>query len=178
MKVGDVMNRQVIAVRQDAPVLGAATLMLDNKISGLPVLDADGALVGIVSERDLLRGVGDGCGETRPRWLQLLTGGARLVDGADHWRSQKVEQVMTRDPVSIPEDAPLDALARIVELRGFKRIPVTHQGRVVGIVSRADLVRALTRALRRASAMQDPAVRARMVELERQSWTNRMHPPR
>jgi CBS domain-containing protein len=178
MKVHDVMTHPVVCVKCNSPVVEAAMLMLDNKISGLPVVDDRGHLVGMVTERDLLRSGGIATGEIRPRWLELLTGGIGPVVVPERLRAEKVAHVMTSPAVAVDENAPVDEVVRVFRERDFKRVPVLSEGELVGIVSRADLVRVLAGILRQSSGNEDPAIRARRVEIERQAWAHRMRPLR
>lgn len=145
MKAGDLMTTGAATTRPDASLAEALQTMLAYHISGLPVVDGDGRLVGVVSERDFLRGR-DG---RRPRWLDLLreegTGPAALSD-------PRVGEVMTPEPVSIGEESSLDEIMQLMERHGVKRLPVVTAGKVVGIVSRADLLRALARKAGRPAA--------------------------
>jgi len=169
MRVADFMTTEVVTVTPDTPVLAAARLMLERKISGLPVVDAAGRAVGIVTEHDLLRGGKPEGGETRPHWLERMIAPADLAgNGA---RLRNVSEVMTRDPVTVAEDTPLEEAGRLIEERGFKRLPVVRDGRLVGVIARADLVRALTQVIRKASvaAERDVGLKSQLVELERQA---------
>ena len=170
MKVGDFMTRRVVTVPPDATILSAAQLMLEHKISGLPVVDDHGRIVGIVSEHDLLRRHDDGM--KRPHWLQLMIGEAELAGESAGFHVRKVSEVMTRDPVTVAPAFPIGEACRLIEDRGIKRLPVVQDGMLVGIIARADLMRALTSAISIA-ANADAGVKARLMELERQFWLNR-----
>jgi CBS domain-containing protein len=139
MKASDVMTCRVVSVRADAPVFEAGRLMLENQISGLPVVDGDGRLVGIVTERDFLRHAEFGADAARPRWFEVLMGPARSP------LDRRVEEVMTPGVVTVPEDLPIEEVARLLR-RDIKRVPVMHGNQLVGIISRVDLVRTLTNA--------------------------------
>ena len=143
MRVSEVMSRRVISVAPTARVADAARLMLDHRISGLPVLDAEGKLVGIVTEGDFLRRAETGNLRRRPRWIELCLGPGRLADEYVHTHGTKVEDVMTVDVISVNENASLDEVAALMEKRRVKRLPVLRGDQLVGIVSRASLVRAL-----------------------------------
>ena len=147
--------------------------MLAHNISGLPVVDGNGGVVGIVTERDFLRRREERSGHL-PRWLELL-GSAQLAERCADCQSRTVADVMTPDPLTVSEDTSLEQVARLIEERDIKRLPVVRDGRLVGVVARADLVRALVSAIRRASdlAVEDLAERARILELERQAWMQR-----
>src|SRR4051794_20693515 len=100
MKARDVMTTNVLTVSQDASVLEAVRLMLQRKISGLPVVDASGALVGIISEGDFLRRSELGTQRRRPRWIEFLMGAGQLADDYVHTSGRKVREVMTQEVYS------------------------------------------------------------------------------
>jgi len=174
MKVGNFMTTQVVTVRPDSSIGGAARLMMDCKISGLPVVDAEGHVVGVVTEHDLLRRPANGKG-SRPHWLQLMVERGEIADSAAQFGEAKVEAVMTREPVTVTEETPIGEACRLMEERGFKRLPVLRGGKLVGIIARADLVRALAVAVRMVSAARrrDSAAEALMTDLQRQSLLHR-----
>ena len=143
MKVRDVMTSPVISIEPESPVLEAVHIMLQRHISGLPVVDKEGHLVGIMTEGDLLRRVETGTQHRRPRWLEYLVGPGRLADEYTRSHGRKVNEIMTADPLTVTEDTPLDEVVRRMEKRRIKRLPVVRGDEVVGIVSRANLVHAL-----------------------------------
>jgi CBS domain-containing protein len=143
MQVRDVMTRSVISVKANESILEAARLMLQNRISGLPVVDADGALVGVVTEGDFLRRGEIGTTRQRPKWLEFLVGPGRLASEYVHQSGRKVAEVMTPNPVTVGEDDSLQAVVQLMERRRIKRLPVMRNGRMVGIISRANLMHAL-----------------------------------
>jgi CBS-domain-containing membrane protein len=173
MKARDVMTSDVVSIGPDASILEALRLMLDRRISGLPVLDAQQRLVGIVTEGDFLHRAETGT-ERRHRGLTaFLMGPGRLADEYVRTHGRKVAEVMTPDPVTITEDAPLDAIVDLMERRHMKRFPVMRDGRVVGIVSRANLLHALAALTRkpRAANTSDAAVREQVLTaLTKESW--------
>jgi CBS domain-containing protein len=176
MIVADFMTRQVVTVAPDAAILQAAKLMLEHKISGLPVVDAAGHVVGIVSEHDLLRQRRNGDGTEGPHWLQLMIEKSALPGEADKFRDRKVEEVMTRRVVSIAETSSLGEASRIIGDLNVKRLPVVRNDKLVGIIARADLIRALTQnteSFATAKAAPDVSVSQRLSELERQVWRSR-----
>ena len=142
MKAKDIMTPAVVSIRDDSTVEQAVNLMLENHISALPVLDSDNKLVGLISEGDLIRRMRDGGAERRSWWLELFAGEGDARDYVKT-RSHRVVDVMTRDLVTAEEDTPVSEIARTLETRRIKRVPVLRGERIVGIVSRADLVRAL-----------------------------------
>jgi CBS domain-containing protein len=140
MKAGDVMTTGAATVRPEATLAEAARIMLEHRISGLPVVDVNGTLVGIITERDFLRREG---GE-RPRWIDVLLGASAQIT-ASELRSRRVEEVMSKEPIFIGLEAPVEDIVELMERYGVKRLPVVANARVVGIVSRANLLLALRR---------------------------------
>ncbi len=173
MRVSELMSRGVVSVAPTARVSDAAQLMLDHRISGLPVLDAEGKLVGIVTEGDFLRRAETGSLRRRPRWIEFCLGPGRLADEYVHTHGRKIEEVMTRDVVSIGENASLDEVAALMEKHRVKRLPVLRGSQLVGIVSRANLVRALL-LLTRSPASPLPGDRAIhdriMAAVDKEPW--------
>ena len=175
MKASDVMSRNILSVGRDATIAEAIRLMLDNQISGLPVIDA-GRLVGILTEGDLLRRSETGTERHRPRWLEILMGPGRLAGEYVRTHGRKVEEIMTRDVVSVTPDTPLDEIVALMERRRVKRVPVLEGDAPVGIVSRADLLRALARTLDEepVAVVGDDEIRERILaELAKVSWVPR-----
>jgi CBS domain-containing protein len=178
MQVGDVMTRKVVSVAADDTVLKAAHLILQNKISGLPVTDADGKLVGIVTEGDFLRRGEIGTQRRRPKWLELLMGPGRLADEYVHARGRKVADIMTADPCTVTEDESLGSVVDLMEHRRIKRLPVVRDERLVGIVSRANLVHALVSLSRdeQEPAGDDAAIRDHaLAAIGKQPWGHRVN---
>jgi len=173
MKAKDVMTSPVVSIELDASIWQAVRIMLQRHISGLPVIDQKGALVGIVTEGDFLRRAETGTQRRRPRWLEYLIGPGRLADEYTRSHGRKVSEIMTADPLTITEDTPLDEIVRLMEKRQIKRLPVVREQHVVGIVSRANLVHALASVARdiRPTLPSDQAIRDRILaELASQSW--------
>jgi CBS domain-containing protein len=151
MKASDVMGRHVVTVERGAPIAKAARLMLQNRISGVPVVGGSGKLVGIATEGDLLH---------------------RAERRTERSHARKVEEVMTPDVTTVTEDTPLDEIVRVMERRRIKRVPVVREGTVVGIVSRADLLRALAGDLAEfpPAAIDDTMLRKRVLaEIKKQN---------
>lgn len=173
MKASDVMTRRIVSVTPEASVLEAVRLMLQNHISGLPVVDTTGNLVGVVTEGDFLRRAETGTQRKRSRWLELLVGPKTLAEEYIHAHGRKVEEVMTPDPVTISEDTPLEEVVRAMERHRIKRLPVVRGKNVVGIVSRANLMHALASLGRAAPAASnsDTAIRDQILkDLDKQVW--------
>ncbi len=156
MQVKDVMTQKVISIEASASVLKAARLMLQNHISGLPVVDRDGKLIGIVTEGDFLRRSELGTQRGRPKWLEFIIGPGRLADEYVHASGRKVEEIMTPDPYTVTEEDTLEHLVEVMQGRRVKRLPVVRDGRMVGIVSRANLMLALASLAREAAPTTGP----------------------
>ncbi|WP_338691684.1 CBS domain-containing protein [Bradyrhizobium sp. 26S5] len=143
MRAHQIMARHVVTVGTDTSIMDAAKLMMDHRVSGLPVVDAAGRLVGILSEGDFLRRSEIGTRRRRARWLQFLLGSGHAATDFAHERGRKVGDIMSYDPVTVTEETPLPDLVELMEKKGVKRLPVMRDGRLVGIVTRADLLRAV-----------------------------------
>src|ERR1700694_1763836 len=115
MKARDVMTSRVISIETDAPIMRAVRLMLQNRISGLPVVGPRGELVGMVTEGDFIRRGEIGPQRHRSRWLEFLIGPGRLADEYVHARGRKVAEVMTRKLLTVPEDPPLEQVVQLME---------------------------------------------------------------
>lgn len=174
MQVRDVMTRNVISVKADESILTAARLMLQNRISGLPVLDASGALIGIVTEGDFLRRGELGTTKRRPRWVEFLLGPGKLAEEYVHQSGKRISEVMTRKPHTVGEADSLSDVVTLMEHYRVKRLPVVSNGKLVGIVSRANLLHALASLAREAPAAAsggDAGIRDRILEaLAKQHW--------
>ena len=143
MNAADVMVTNVITVGLDACLQDVAHLLLTNRISAVPVVDSDGKVVGIVSEGDLMRRAEAGTGRRRSWWLSLLTGKEGLAAQYVKEHSRKVADVMTRDVITATPDTPLQDIANVLEKNSIKRVPIIKDGKMVGLVSRANLLQAL-----------------------------------
>jgi CBS domain-containing protein len=173
MKASDVMTPGVITVSPDASILDAARLMLHHRISGLPVVDSSGQLKGILTNRDLLQRAGTGSERRRARWLEFLLGPGRLATDYIYSHDRKVAEVMTPDPRTVSENAPLEEVVHQMGLHNVERLPVMRGNQLVGIIGRANLVRALASLAREAPSSEgdDQAVRERVLaEVDRHSW--------
>jgi CBS domain-containing protein len=176
MKAKDVMTQHVITVAPDASILQALQLMLQQKISGLPVVDASGNLVGIVTEGDFLRRSETGTERKRSRWVEFLLGPGTLAKDYVQSHARKIDEVMTTDVAAIAEDSDRDEVVALMERRRIKRLPVVRGNALVGIVSRANLLHALATLSRDAApaGKTDASIRsAVLAELDRQSWAPR-----
>jgi CBS domain-containing protein len=174
MNVKDVMTSPVLSVELDSPILQAIRIMLQRHISGLPVIDKEGRLVGIVTEGDFLRRAETGTQRQRPRWLEFLIGPGRLADEYTRSHGRKVQEIMTADPITVTEQTPLEEVVRVMEKHRIKRLPVVRGQELVGIVSRANLLHALAGLARdiKPATTSDQRIREQLLaELGRQSWT-------
>ena len=173
MKAQDVMSRDVVTVTADATILHAARLMLQHKFSGLPVVDAAGALVGMVTEADFLRRTETGTVRRRPRWVEFLIGPGRLAAEYTHGAGRLVAEVMTPDVLTVTEDTPLEDIVDMMEHHRVKRFPVLRGREIVGMVTRQNLLRALVGQSSAGStaASEDGTIRERLLaELRAQAW--------
>jgi CBS domain-containing protein len=176
MIVADVMTRNVISVSPDDTVETAAKIMLDRCISGLLVVDAAGGLAGVVTEGDLLRRDEIGTEVDHPWWLRLLISPSRQAADFVRAHGRHVKDVMIADVVTVADDVGLDEVVALMEKNRVKRLPVTKEGRVVGIVSRADLLRALIGRAREAAptAGDDRSIRTTIMDsLHAKPWAPR-----
>jgi len=178
MNVADIMTRQVISVTPQTTIAEAAQLLLDNRISGLPVVDPGGAVVGIVTEGDLLRRVETGTQRRHSHWLEFLIAPGRLAREYTDANARNVGEVMSAEVVSVTPGDALPEVIRLMEHHHVKRLPVIEAGRLVGIVSRANLVRALLHNLAEPpgnaagdAVAGDADIQGRIVaEIARQPW--------
>jgi len=143
MRAHQIMTRDVITVTPHTTIEEAAKIMLETRISGLPVMDDAGRLVGIVSESDFLRRSEIGTGRKRPAWLQFFMGPGKAASEFVQERGRKVEDVMTRDPITVGEETPLEDLVRLMEKNDIKRLPVMSGRTLKGIVTRSNLLQAV-----------------------------------
>lgn len=145
MQAIDIMTPKVVSVGPDAEVREIAQLLLNHRISAVPVVDEAHQVIGIVSEGDLMRRVKDESGHRDSWWLSLFSGGK---DAGDYVKShgRKAHEVMTPNPMTVEENTPLHTIARILEKHHIKRVPVLRDGKLVGIVSRANLLQGIANA--------------------------------
>jgi CBS domain-containing protein len=163
MQAADIMTFGAASIRADAPVEEAARVMLEHRISGLPVVDENGDLVGMVTEGDLLRREAS---TQRRRWLELVLGSAKPTEGPRLAHPATVAKVMTCPVVTVREDTPIHEVADILQRDRIKRVPVVRDGKMTGIVSRADLLRGLARLAEDmpAASTEDRALRQRVLD--------------
>ncbi len=176
MNASDVMTRNVVTVTPDTTVPELVNTLLSRNISGAPVVDAAGVLVGIVTEGDLVRRAELGTEKRRGGWLAFFTGTATMAQEYVRSHATKVSDIMSPGVVAVNLDTPLAEIADLMENKHVRRVPVVDGGKVVGIVSRANLLRAwASRPAEAAPATaDDAAIRTSLLaELAQQNWTRR-----
>ena len=175
MKAADVMVSTVITVPPEASVQDVANVLMTNRISAVPVVTAGGDLVGIISEGDLIRRVETDTDHRRSWWIELLLGRGPLAAEYVKSHSRKVSDLMSRDVITARPETPLRDVAGLLEKNGIKRVPIIADGKLVGIVSRANLVQALAVQKKPVEAQppaDDLAIReAVMARLDGKLWT-------
>src|SRR6476469_3680395 len=143
MRAHQIMTRPVITVTPETSILEAATTMLRRHVSGLPVVDAAGKLVGIVSEGDFIHRGEIGTPRRRSWFMRFILGPGPAATDFVREHGGKIAEIMTVDPLTIAEDTPLERIVELMEKHGVKRLPVTRDDKLVGIVSRANLLQAV-----------------------------------
>jgi CBS domain-containing protein len=174
MRAHQIMTRKLITVKADTPILEAANVMLQHHISGLPVVDDTGGLLGIVSEGDFMRRSEIGTQGPRIRWLDFLMGAGKSALDFVREHGRRVGEIMTRDALfTATEDMPLEEIVRLMERQNVKRLPVVRGDTLVGIVTRSDLLRAvasLSRDIPDPTA-DDDHIRTRVItSIEKNEW--------
>jgi CBS domain-containing protein len=177
MKALDVMVRDVVTVKPDDAVAEAVRLLAEHDVSALPVVDNNENVVGVISEADLLHREEIGTEKHRPWWLEAVTPASTLADEFAKSHGRRVEEVMSTDVVSAAEDTPLGEIATILERHRIKRLPILRSGKLVGIVSRSNLIQALASSRTPASggsgADADRKIRSELLDrLDHQDWTD------
>ena len=174
MRAIDVMVHDVATVRPDTDVADATKLLAEHDVSALPVLDQDGNLIGILSEADLIHRAEIGTEKHRSWWLEAVTGATTLAEEFAKSHGKKVGEVMTTGVISVTEDTPLSEIAALFERRRIKRVPVVKDGKLVGIVSRSNLIQALASAVGHIDQHDeaDRQIRLQLLsKLKEQPWT-------
>ena len=184
MRAMDVMTTEVITVDPDTSVRALAALLSERGISGVPVVDADNRVVGVVSEGDLLHRVETGterrpdarAGSRRSWWIEGIASDRELARDYAKSHGRMVKDVMTREAVVVSDTTELADIAILLETKKIKRVPVVRDGRLVGIVSRANLVRALATTKSAPATIADPGDRAigdqLLAELRGKKWVD------
>jgi CBS-domain-containing membrane protein len=176
MHVHEIMTSPVITVAPDTPLKAVAELLVNNRISAVPVVDEAGKVVGMICEGDLMHRE-----ETHPEqrhswWLELFTSEDALAHEYVKSHGRKARDVMSRHVLSVDPSSTLGDVATLLDKGGIKRVPVLDGGKLVGIVSRADLVRALVR-MAPADVASEKAVDAEIqmaldAEIKSEPWTS------
>jgi CBS domain-containing protein len=171
VQVRDFMTRRVVTITPDTTLLAAAKLMLEHRVGGLPVLDAAGRIIGVFSESDLLRKEG----EDGSPWLDIMVGQDEKPAAPLRLDTRKVADIMTRQLVTIVPDASIAEACRLLHDHRLRRLPVVESDKLVGMIARVDLVRAMATSAEKISSAptHDVSVTTRLVEMERQIWRNR-----
>lgn len=176
MIVADVMTNNPVTTRPEAALGEAAELMVNHRISGLPVVDAAGRVVGMVTQGDLLRRAELGTAGRTPGWLSQFLAPGRAAENYVHTHGLLISEIMTQNVISVAPDTSLAAVVQIMESEQVKRLPVLQDGKLVGIVSRADLLRALSRLLqaRTVAVVSDAELRKHVLaEIDKLQWAPR-----
>jgi CBS domain-containing protein len=143
MRAHQIMTRRVITASVNTPIAQAARVLLANHISGMPVVDDTGKVVGVVSQGDFMRRAEIGTQRKRSRWLKLLLGPGHAAADFVHERGRKVGEVMNDRPITVSEDATLEEVAATMEKNDIKRVPVMRGDALIGIITRTNLVQAV-----------------------------------
>lgn len=175
MQARDEMVRDVVTITPDADIEEAIELLVAHDISAVPVVDGDANLVGIISEADLIQRPEIGTEKRRPWSLEAVTPAATLAEEFAKAYGKKVREMMTKHVVSATEDTPLSEIAALLERKRIKRVPITRDGKVVGVVSRANLIQALASVVGdvEQSPITDRKIRDDLLDrLKQQLWTD------
>ncbi len=147
MKASEIMTAPVKTIEPGASIEEAIAVLLSLHVSGLPVADADGRLVGIISEGDFLHRAEIGTSKRKPRWIEFLLGPGETAESYVMSHGRKVQEIMTREVATVDASASINEVVELMEKRKVKRLPVMSGDRVVGIITRSDLLRALSKAV-------------------------------
>ena len=174
LTAADVMTSTVVTASPEASVPEVARLLQEHRISGVPVVDAGGTVIGIVSEGDLIGHAGAIGEQRRSWWLRLFTTEDAMVRDYAKTHARTALEVMTSEVITVPETACLADIARRMDKHGIKRVPVLRDGRLVGIVSRGNLLQALAATdVSKPVSADDRTIRARLTaELQAQPWAH------
>ena len=176
MKAADIMTTEVICIKADASVLDAACLLLGERVSALPVVDPSGKLLGIVSEGDLIHRAEIGTEKRRSRWADLFTDEVTLVRDYPKGHGRTVAHVMSHPVVTAEDHTELSVVASRMDEFNIKRLPVVRDGKVVGIVSRANLLQALiSLPMAEMARAEDAALRREILRrLDGEPWSYKL----
>jgi CBS domain-containing protein len=174
MRARDVMTSPVVTVKATASVKDVARLFLERRISGVPVVDDQGQIVGIVSEGDLVHRSEIGTERQHPWWLVLMAGDEGLAAEYIRAHAKRVADIMTRNVITATPDTPLHEIAEMLEKYGIKRIPIVHDEQLVGVISRANIVQAIaTSGSKLDIPWSDTTIRQKLLaHLNKQDWAH------
>ena len=173
MKARDIMTRKVLTAQLTTPVADIARILIDKGVSAVPIVDRKHRVLGIVTEGDLLRRVEAGTQRRRSWWSELAAGPQVLAREYVKSRGTKARDVMTRPVVSVADSTDVGEIADLMEKWNIKRVPVMHNDKLVGIVSRRDLLRVFSKAKqpRKAATQTDARLRSRLKsEIDASPW--------
>jgi CBS domain-containing protein len=175
MKAQDVMVRNVLTVGPDTSVADAVAMLVKHDISALPVVNPDGSLVGILSEADLLEREELGAEHHYPWWIESLMPASKLAERFAKAHGKRVSEVMSTNVIFASEDTPVSEIAALLETHRIKRVPIINDGKIVGIVSRSNLMQALASCkLVESKSKTDRSIRLELLDRLRQQqrWTD------
>lgn len=174
MKARDLMTPDVVSVAPNTPVMGVARLLAERHISGVPVTDADRKVLGVVSEGDLIKQVSGRSDESPGFFKSLFADPAKMAQQYVKSHGRTAADIMTPNPLTVTEDTPAGDIAELLDKEHIRRVFVTRDGRLVGVVSRADLLRALVSPPQAAAGdtSDEGIYRAVMTEMKKQPWAS------
>jgi CBS domain-containing protein len=173
MRAHQIMTRSVITVTPETSVVEAANIMLQRHVSGLPVVDSAGALVGIISEGDFIRRAEINTGRKRSGFMKFILGAGREAADFVHEHGSKVGEIMTPEPLTVTEETDLEQIVELMEKNDVKRLPVTRGNKLVGIVTRSNLLQAVASLARDIPdpTADDDHIRNRIINaMEKNHW--------
>lgn len=175
MKARDVMVRDVVTAHSGMMVGEAIKLLAQHDVSALPVVDDDGVVIGVISEADLIRHQAADPTRHRPWWLEAMTPASTLAEEFAQSHGRRVDELMSTRVISAEEDTPIAEIAALLEKHRIKRVPIIQDGKLVGIVSRSNLIQAMATAHGKTHAPTDSDRSIRLDLLSRlgeQDWTD------
>jgi CBS domain-containing protein len=175
MKAQDVMVRNVLTVGPDTSVADAVAMLVKHDISALPVVNPDDSLIGILSEADLLEREELGAEHHYPWWIESLMPASKLAERFAKAHGKRVSDVMSTNVIFASEDTPVSEIAALLETHRIKRVPIINDGKIVGIVSRSNLMQALASCkLAEPRSKTDRSIRLELLDRLRQQqrWTD------
>lgn len=174
MKARDLMTPDVVTVAPNTPVMGVARLLAERHVSGVPVTDAERKILGVVSEGDLIKQVSGRHDETPGFFKSLFADPARMAQQYVKTHGRTAADIMTPNPMTVTEDTPAGDIAEMLDKEQIRRVFVTRDGRLIGVVSRADLLRALVSppAAAAGDTTDEGIYRAIMTEMKKQPWAS------